>query len=459
MSKKAKYIFPAIVLIFTFAEIILIKNRQFQLGILLYLVTVISLYLIDKKYIISFFVFHLPILPIISTDYKILSLIGPHEIIYGFAFIVLLQLSKNKNKKLNKYQKLSISFIYFLFFLNIYILIKDIVLDHDVDKTRGGVYIFKHIFRDILYYYSLILLVRIIYQKDIIKYVIIGIKYLSVYLVLSMLFSEQLILMGANIYRKEAFLSYLAKQRHIRYVGFYGAGGDENSVGIFFVGLFGFLLALFEKEKNIKKYVVFIGAAVLGILLSGSRTSTLALTLILLFFLLFNKSISLKFYIFIAFVSFYFIFSVQIDLIIERWLDPSAAGAIDPKSDGRIWKWIYYTNWILNNPETLFYGNQEVIDIPKNRAPHNYFIYILYHAGIIPLFIFIKLFIKLIKAVTLNINLRTLRSFYYIIPFPFILMTVNSFGSSIYLWLFIPIGAYFISDDSKNHFKNKQLRK
>ena len=39
----------------------------------------------------------LPLTPIIPTDYKLFSLLGPHEIIYGFAIFVLIQIIKTTN--------------------------------------------------------------------------------------------------------------------------------------------------------------------------------------------------------------------------------------------------------------------------------------------------------------------------------------------------------------------------
>jgi len=275
------------------------------------------------------------------------------------------------------------------------------------------------------------------------------VKYSEVVLVISMMFTPELIKMGVEI-----FVSSAKQFESTRFMGFYKAGGDFNSTGVFLVGMFGFFLALFEKTGGIKNYVFYMGMIVLGILLTGSRTSFLALLSVLSIFVIFNKSGSAKFYIIAAFVIFYFTFSKQLELIVLRFLDPSAVGAVDPESDGRVFKWIFYTNWIINNPETLIYGNQELIDIPGNRAPHNYFLYIVYHTGIVPLLIFISLFIKLVKTIKLNVGPYELRNIYYLLPFPFVLMTVNSFGSAIYLWIFLPIGASIIM---KKSLKGKKI--
>ena len=212
-------------------------------------------------------------------------------------------------------------------------------------------------------------------------------KYSVVVIVLSMIFTKPLILMGANINGKDVY--FLITELQNRYVGFYGAGGDQNSVGIFMASFFGFLLALYEKTGKIKKYIVFMGFAVLGVLLSGSRTSFLGLSFILLLFLVTNKSGKDKFLILLACVIFYFLFSKQLDLVIQRFLDPSAVNTIDPNDTGRVGKWILYTHWILDNPITLLIGNIDKINF--RLAPHNYFIYLVYHTGIIPFIIFIKL--------------------------------------------------------------------
>lgn len=433
---------------FFILELWLVKNKQFHAGILLYFIYTLILFFVNKKYIITFFVFNLPLLPIIPSDYKLFSLIGPHEIIYGFSFFVLSSLIKGNKVRINKYQKLSIQFVYFLLFMSIYIIIKDIFLGLNIDRTKGFIYIIKNLVRFFIYYASLILLIKIIYFKRISDYVIDGIKYAIVTIPISMLFTKALMIMGAGIeFNKSRRLRILSGE-YERFVGFYGAGGDENSVGIFLVAALGFFLALYEKTGNIKEYIVFMGFAVFGILLTGSRTAFLAFVLVAIVFLITNKSgISKILFLFLIIVS-YFIFKEQLDLVIQRFTDPSAVAAIDPNDHGRVGKWIYYLNWILNNPETLIIGNLDII--PLNRAPHNYFIYILYHVGIIPLIFFINKFIDLLKLIDFKMKPNSLKNAYYILPFPFILMTVNSFGSSIYLWLFLPIGAYYLINTKKS---------
>ena len=146
-------------------------------------------------------------------------------------------------------------------------------------------------------------------------------------------------------------------------------------------------------------------------------------------------------------VIFYFVFTKQIELVLQRFIDPSAIKAINPNEEGRVGKWIIYGNWIMNHLETLLLGNQK--NITYNRAPHNYFVYLIYHAGLFVLIIFIKLFYRLIKLFEFKLSSTRLKNAYYLLPFPFVLMTVNSFGSSIYLWLYLPIGAYFVMNNNK----------
>jgi len=442
MSKKVKFIFPVTLFLFSAIQLFLIKSGLFQIGVFFYLIYAQVLFSIDKKYIIALFVFHLPLLPYIPSDFKLFSVLGPHEIIYGYSFFYLNNLSKTTKVKLNEFQKLSIKFVYLFFFIKVYIIVKDNILGLDASNAGNVLNIVKKFFRYFLYFSSLVLLIKFIYLKDIYKYVFDGMKYSVVVLVLSMVFTVPLILMGANIKDKEMY--FIAVALRERYMGFYGSGGDQNSAGIFLTSFFGFLLALYEKTGKIKNYIIFMGFAVLGILLTGSRTSFMALAIIILLFLITNKSGKDKFLILIACVIFYFLFAKQLDLVIQRFLDPSAANAIDPNDTGRVGKWILYTNWIIEHPETLLIGN--LTNIPFRLAPHNYFIYIIYHIGIIPFLIFIKLFIKLLKKIKFKMGHNSIKSVYYILPFILAMMTVNSHGSSIYLWLYLPIGAYFLSD-------------
>lgn len=455
MFKKVNIFFPLSLLTFFVIQLILVSSGLFQIGIFFYILYVFILFSVDKKYVISLFVYHVPLLPIISTEHKLFSVLGPEEIIYGTSFLVLLYIKKKYLKKniLNKYQTLSISFIYFLFFISFYIMIKDISLGLEPDKTKGAFYIFKNFIRYFLYYVSLILLVKIIYLKGLYEYITVGFKYSVVTITLSMIFTRELLNMGAGIAQKADHMAKLLSGEYQRYLGFYGAGGDENSVGIFLVAAFAFFLAMFERTGNLKKYIVFMGFAVLGSFLTGSRTAFLALAIVLLIFLITNKSGYVKFIFLIIGIIFYFVFTKQIELVIQRFLDPSAIKAIDPNEEGRVGKWIIYFNWIMNHLETLLFGNLQ--NITYNRAPHNYFIYIIYHTGIIIFIVFMKLFYKLIKLAKFRLTASTLKNVYYIIPFPFALMTVNSFGSSIHLWLYLPIGAYFILNNEHNKSKKQ----
>ncbi len=446
-KSKSDNFFPLSLIVFVLLEILLVYLGQFQIGILLYLVYAFILYSADKIYIVSLFVYYLPLLPIIPTDYKLFSLLGPHEIIYGFAFFVLSDMVKRKKKiKLNKYQKLSINFIYFLFFIQMYVMVKDILIGLNPDKTKGLLYIVKNLVRYFLYYQSLVLLIKVIYTEGIFNHIVTGIKYAIVTIPISMIFTKPLIAMGANVYFAATNKEEILTGEYQRFVGFYGAGGDENSAGIFLAGAFGFLMALYEKEGKIKKYLIFMGFAVLGVLLTGSRTAFIGLALVILIFMITNKSGGDKFSILIACIVFYFIFAKQLNLLIQRFVDPSAVAAIDPNSEdkGRVWKWVFYTNWLLENPITFLFGNQKKINL--FYAPHNYFIYVAYHAGLIPLLVYFNLFVKLVKSIKFTSAKYALKNAYYIIPFPFIAMSVNSFGSSIYLWIFLPMGLLLITD-------------
>ncbi len=442
MPKKDNLFFPITLFFFYLIEILLLKVNQYQLAIIVYFLFILFIINKDKKYIISFLVFSLPLSPIIPTDYKLFSFIGPHEIIYGFSFFLLLRFVRNKKIELNKYQKLSIKFIYFLFFLQLYIIIKDFIFQVNFKENGFFVLFIKRFIRYFLYYGSLVLLIKVIYYKSFLDYVLEGMKYSVVVITTSMYFSRFLILIGSSISFNEGRRDRLLSGDYTRYIGFYGAGGDENSAGIFLVGILGFFLALYEKERNNKSYFIFMGFAIFGILMTGSRTAFLAMLLISFIFFAVNKRGSIRIRILSAIVLFYYFFYERLNLVIQRFMDPSARAAIDPDETGRVGKWIIYSEWILNHPITFLFGNQELISF--NRAPHNYFIYIIYHAGLIWLIIFLVLLIQLIKIVSIENKKYMLRNVYYILPFFLIVMTVNSFGSSIYLWLYLSIGALFI---------------
>ena len=331
--------FFILLLLFFSVQLFLVQRNQYQLAIFVYFIFVIILRYFDKKLVVSFFVFYLPLLPIVTTDYKLLGVIGPHEIIYGFSFYYLWDLDRKKLKptELNDYQKLSIAFIYFLGLSELYILIKDAVVGLE---TYPNVFIYfaKVIVRLFLYYGSIILLVRNIYLKDFKQVVLQGIKYSILALTTSMIFTKELINMGAGIAIKKDRLERILSGEYQRYLGWYNAGGEENSLGVFMVAAFGFFLAIYEKDRNFKAVIVFMGSAILGSLLTGSRTSFLSLVAVFSIFIFTNKSVKSKFLLFLATIAFYFLFYDRLQLVLERFYDSSAGEALDPDEEGRVGK-------------------------------------------------------------------------------------------------------------------------
>lgn len=438
MKNKLTLLFTLSLALFIIAEVILVKAKAFEIGILLYLLYCGTLFMINKKLVVAFFVFQLPLSPLIPTDFKLMGLLGPFEIVNGIALVTMLILSSRYKSKLNKMQKLAIKFVWFLFFINAYVTAKKVFMGHSEETELS--YVLKNVFRYFIYHFSLILLIKIIYKEQIFKFITIGVKTSLVVLVISMFFNKFLIMNDiGTLYENK---TSLLRSSYTRVLGLYSAGGDVNSAGIFLAGIFGFLISLFEKDQNIKKYILFFGIAVLGVLLTGSRTGFMGLSVVILIFLITNKSGGAKIALLLTCVIFFFAFNEQLTLVFDRFMDKSTQKAVNPEDkEGRAGKWVIYTEWIMDHPETFVFGNQE--EIYLKRSPHNYFIYIAYHAGIIPLLIFLQLIVKLIKSIKFKTTLGRLKNAYYIIPFFLILMTVNSFGSSIYLWLYLPFGFYY----------------
>ncbi len=100
MSKKANIFFPLSLLLFLIVEFFLIQSGLFVIGVLFYLIYAAILYSNDKKYIIALLVFQLPLLPVIPDDFKLVGLLGPHEIVYGFSYFVLFTWPNIKKVKL-----------------------------------------------------------------------------------------------------------------------------------------------------------------------------------------------------------------------------------------------------------------------------------------------------------------------------------------------------------------------
>ncbi len=399
-------------------------------------------FLLYNLNVVTIFIYFLPLSQIIPTGLNLGGIIGIDEVVQ-IAVIIFFIIHRTVRRPFTQWQRLCVNILILIMFIEIYQIGKDILFGL-IDKDIG--YLINSIIKRATKYIPLILIINSLQIKKLQTYVFTGIVFSIVTIVLSSFFVDELI----NI-RLLALDKILESEiGFYRVAGLYGAGGDANSAAAFLVVAIGFFLAMYEKRIQTGTSLVIISISVLGVLLTASRTSMISLGIVLLFFLLRNHKSKNIWAIITASMIFIIALSPVINRSVSRFKTESFYAAIDLEQTGRIGKLKIYTKWLANNPETLLFGNQKKIKF--RRAPHNYFIYLVYHVGGLFLIYFLYCVTKLIHFSLKEKN--GLFKLYAIFPFVFVLLTINSPGSGIFLWIFLPISYYMFEDKTQTDIPN-----
>jgi len=221
----------------------------------------------------------------------------------------------------------------------------------------------------------------------------------------------------------------------VRYDGFMGSA-DSNSISSIFALLLGFVFSISEKIR-IKRTYIFISIiiATMVIALTVSRTGLLLYGFVLLFYAIRNISISKIYIIAISLV----ILPVIFQNSLTRF-DKSVKGQASAFLGNRGSKWIYYIDFLSEEPMSFIRGSSREIIMPVGyyRAAHNLYVQIIYENGIIVLLFFIFQLYGVYKY-----RKKTYMNVYYIlIPLMANIFTVSDSGSILY---FIMAYSIFIS--------------
>lgn len=295
---------------------------------------------------------------------------------------------------------------------------------------------FNTFLRDILYSTILIMLVKRINDEKSYTTVMFGLITGAVLAAVSIVFAEYLSLIGFD-----PNIGFSYEGEFIgRPSGF--LGGDANVAGMFCAVHIALIFVLI-REKYFNKIGIYIAIASLILLLiaimrTGSRTAFAATSLQI--FLFYRKQGGIKRIITILFISalvYYMLISFG-DLLAKRLTealkDPNRA-----TMGSRISYWRTYMADLFSHIEYFIVGNLN--QPPIYRNPHNYYLRLLYFAGLMPFIFYLSTIKKFIfEKPVLEGRARTFNLAFPIIAYALTIMAIGD-PPSIYLSIIIALSS------------------
>ena len=390
----------------------------------IFLFIIFFVYLSNRNYIIPLYIIFLPIGEIISSTYNLLGIIGIDEIISIFTILHLnsniYSLKSSNFAQIFVKRLITISIIFI-----VYVTTKDVVTGND--STNGITYGLYTLLKFLIRYYPLYIIINNLNKPNMNFLTRLGIIYGIIILCLSSIFTIFLDSINVTVDVSEGGIEGL-KSSFLRAMGFF-TGGDVNSFAGFLVISFGYFLTRFEKKEYSLFNLLICVLIIYTLFITASRTAFISLFIILAIFLIRNFSVkSLSRFFIIGLISLLFV-NPLIDRVTKRFESSSTYAQFDYDSTGRLGKAIIYLDYIQRNPEVLIAGY--VKPISYNRSPHNYYINLIYQTGLFLFILVIYLYVKFLRSIIRN----HFSMIYLFLPYLLTILTVDSVGSAIYMYL------------------------
>jgi hypothetical protein len=271
----------------------------------------------------------------------------------------------------------------------------------------------------------------------------------AIFLALGVIFSPLLLYYGIL----ETDLSFDESGVLMRHEGFFGAGGDINSLAGFLGISCGFVISTLD-DLPVRRVTTYIGLAiiVIAVVFSGSRAGILSFLAVVL--------LNFKFRNVVPYLAGLVILVLLVprdilDFILERFhllsseLDTSETGS-------RFFIWTSYFNYIADNPEIIFFGANKPLRLGLYHfVPHNFYLTVVYRWGIFPLILFSLLILKFIRDGLRVEDRKTRRVIFSVfIPLFIISNTVSDVGyffAFILALAFIPVYGFEEEEEETEH--------
>lgn len=392
-----------LILLFMFT-FILTTFGLYQIVNILWLIFCAIFYFSNKKLLYLLYIIVLPTNGIIGNQYSLFGFIHTLYITNLFTFLRLindtqyirhkmsLQLSPNKKILRN-----------IIIVLLLILFLKTLRGDYLNDLIPLSLLLTRTM-RFIVQFLPLIMLLRL---TSIPKYKsLIGTGFLisSLLISLSIIFSNQLYLLGFSSFYGERFSDELSW----RSSGFFGFFGNVNGAGAFlsFSSAYALFLLIRSRKKVLLTILLFI--FLYGLFHTGSRSAIMGFLLFTIGLILLHNIRTQRKFLLILILLIIFVVLVQFHFFIrsverfEEFADRQAGGNLDPNNVyARLGGWIFYLEYIFDDPEIILFGTYDSLyeesGIGKHRDAHNFHIGTLYNCGIFFLIYIFYLYYRFLK--------------------------------------------------------------
>ncbi|MDT3697056.1 MAG: O-antigen ligase family protein [Ignavibacterium sp.] len=410
-----------------------IGKHQYALYLLIFGLVILTF--INNKYIIFLTIVFLPTNGIFPREIYIGGVLGLKQILSFFVMIPLLLIKFNgKDKVEKKYLNSIIALLFVLTIYQTYTAIKNAIWG--IGDTYNSDLATMKVIGIIALLVPLILIIKKspIIKNEISIAVTYGIVNMSIFTFISPILPD-LGLKSTGI--------VISEMTFDRFAGIM-ADGDTNTLGVFFAMSIGYLILKYQYYNN---YILFtlICTSLFALALTGSRTAFFALTTVFLLFMLRKTKVKIKgkvlFFLLLTVVSTFSFWVILFERVLLSGLQlDTQTGA------NRIGKWILYFAFFEKNPLIYLRGTDKDIMITWNNAyyaAHNFYIQVIYNAGLIALFLFLLSYWKIYNS---GKKLFSTIDFLFIaIPYLFITSFVSDIGIIYYALLYatlLPLRLY-----------------
>lgn len=387
-----KYLF--FILIITLAIFGLAYLGENQLLVITFSSLAIIFFLTARKYLLLLYFIMLVTNGLIFRNQFLFGIIGCDHLINIFTTFYLYNRTRNIRTSHTKLQKCANNLIWYLIVFTVYTAMKDAYF------SIGQISYLNALLRSLnalFKYLPLVFTIKLFASEnklvinEFIQYFYMSVLFQSIFCILSPTVSK------AGLYYREI----VEIESQSRFNGIFG-NGDANSLGVFFVIAVSFF---FIKEKRIwsTQYLLLLIPCLVCIALTGSRTAFISLLVFIALVVIKRKYKLSKKLLLLALLLLSFFISEPIWKVVTNRLS-TASEQLDKRStSNRYFKWMSYLQFIKDNPETIFRGNDKehfVITFRSEKifkAAHNFYIQTLYSAGIAFLLFLLYQIILLIK--------------------------------------------------------------
>ena len=187
-----------------------------------------------------------------------------------------------------------------------------------------------------------------------------------------------------------------------RYSGLLG-NSDANTLSVVLVMFVSCILFTDQINKYIRAIVIALSIVTVG--LTGSRTGLMALMFFIMWYVYNQKDVKASLRVSLIVFLLSLIMLPFLMSTIERFFSiQDEQGYKEDDTSNRVGKWMFYIDYFVENPMSILRGGEHKLKVGWSdsfRVAHNFYIQLIYNAGVLSLVYFIILMYNNIKSMIL----------------------------------------------------------